>query len=191
MTPEQLLEEVMLLEEAERERLFALMRERPVLRRQLEGKTMPRPVEAQREEKPSTVESTADYLIIWDGGSKGNPGLGYGSYQLTSVANGKSRVETMEFPGKMTNNEAEYETLIAALDTLATKIRERGRDPKSYKLDLRGDSLLVINQLLGKWKAKDARMAAYRDRARELLKQFGSYTLRHHDRSHSVAALGH
>jgi hypothetical protein len=58
-------------------------------------------------------------------------------------------------------------------------------------LDLRGDSLLVVNQLLKKWKAKDERMAAYRDRTLGLLQQFGGYTIRHHDRSHSVAALGH
>jgi ribonuclease HI len=185
MTPEELLEEIMLLSEAERVELFGLMRARPVLRRQMEG------VPARVEEVPTVVDSSADYLIIWDGGSKGNPGLGYGSYQLTSVKNGKSRVETLEFPGKMTNNEAEYETLISALDTLAGKIRERGRDPAQYSLDLRGDSLLVVNQILGKWKAKDERMAGYRDRARGLLKQFGSYTIRHHDRRHSVAALGH
>lgn len=181
----------MLLEEAERERLFALVRERPVLRRQLEGQKMPRPAKVTPEEKPSAVQSTADYLIIWDGGSKENPGLGYGSYQLTSVSSSKSRVEKLEFPGKMTNNEAEYETLIAALDTLATKIRERGRDPKGYKLDLRGDSQLVIRQITGQYKAKDRRMAAYRDRALELLQQFGGFTIQHHDRSYSVAALGH
>jgi ribonuclease HI len=58
-------------------------------------------------------------------------------------------------------------------------------------LDLRGDSQLVIYQILGKWKAKNKRMAIYRDTARTLLKQFGSYTIRHHGRKHSVAALGH
>ncbi|MGB0387699.1 MAG: reverse transcriptase-like protein, partial [Ardenticatenaceae bacterium] len=92
---------------------------------------------------------------------------------------------------RMTNNEAEYETLISALDTLATKLREHGNDPKEYSLDLRGDSLLVISQVTGKWRAKNNRMATYRNRVRELLKDFGSYTLRHHDRSYSVAALGH
>ncbi|MBA3533407.1 MAG: ribonuclease HI family protein [Ardenticatenales bacterium] len=190
MTPEELLEEIMLLSEAERSALFGLMRARPVLRRQMEKPTAP-PAEVSAPEVPTVVDSTPDYLIIWDGGSKGNPGLGYGSYQLTSVKNGKSRIEKLEFPGQMTNNEAEYETLIGALDTLARKIRERGRDPAQYHLDLRGDSLLVINQILGKWKAKDERMAAYRDRVRQLLKQFGAYTIRHHDRRHSVAALGH
>lgn len=186
MTPEELLEEILLLSEAERARLFALARQRPMLRQQMEGTVRPVSEEAQ-----SVVDSTADYLIIWDGGSRGNPGQGYGSYQLTAVKTGKSRVEKLEFPGRMTNNEAEYETLIAALDTLATKIRERGRTPQNYTLDLRGDSLLVINQVLGKWKTKDARMATYRQRVVELLNQYGGYTLRHHDRSHSVAALGH
>jgi hypothetical protein len=50
---------------------------------------------------------------------------------------------------------------------------------------------LVIQQVTGKWKAKDARMAHYRDTVRQLLKKYKGYTLRHHDRSHSVAALGH
>ncbi|MDQ4078407.1 MAG: ribonuclease HI family protein [Chloroflexota bacterium] len=191
MTPEELLEEIMLLDEAQRERLFEMIRERPLLRRQLEER-LTTPVETvEQTEIVPAVEGAADYRIIWDGGSKGNPGQGYGSYQLTALRSGKSRVEKLEFPGKMTNNEAEYETLISALNTLGTKIREHDRDPTNYSLDLRGDSLLVINQVMGKWKAKDERMAAYRDRVRELLEQFGSYTLMHHDRSESVAALGH
>lgn len=188
MNAEQLLEELMVMNGEEQQRFFQLVRERPALRRALDGVAEPSP---ELPEVAPTLDSSADYLIIFDGGSKGNPGKGYGSYQLTAVRNGKSRVEKLEFPGRMTNNEAEYETLIGALDTLATKIRERGKEPKEYKLDIRGDSLLVINQVLGKWKAKDDRMAVYRDRVRALLKQFGRYTLTHHDRSKSVAALGH
>ncbi len=190
MNADTLLEELMLLPEGEQRRFLALVRARPVLQRLL-GQPEPSPEAPPLEAAAPVLDSSADYLIIWDGGSKGNPGLGYGSYQLTAVRTGKRRVEKLEFPGRMTNNEAEYETLISALDTLASKIRERGRDPKEYTLDLRGDSLLVINQIMGKWKAKDARMADYRDRARVLLKQFGGHTIRHHDRSHSVAALGH
>ncbi len=188
MTPEQILEEIMLLDEREQARLFALARQRPLLRRVLGGGAQPDPIASNA---PPVTDSSADYLIIWDGGSRGNPGQGYGSFQITAVAKGKSRIETREFPGRMTNNEAEYETLISALEMLAAKLRERGLDPRSYILDLRGDSLLVINQILGKWKAKDRRMAAYRDQTRTLLEQFGGHTLRHHDRSHSVAALGH
>ena len=186
MSAEALLEELMLLPVKEQVRFFTLVRNRPALRRRMTGSS-----EETKAPEVAPASSSADYLIIWDGGSKGNPGLGYGSYQLTAVRTGKSRKEALEFPGRMTNNEAEYETLISALDTLATKIREHGRDPKDYALDLRGDSQLVIFQVLGKWKAKDERMSAYRDRARALLRQFGSYTLTHHDRSKSVEVLGH
>ncbi len=187
MTVEELLEEIMLLNEAQRARLFGLIRERPLLRRQLEGNE-PAPVASDLLPSP---EGESDYRIIWDGGSKGNPGKGYGSYQLTALRSGKSRTEKLEFSGSMTNNEAEYETLISALTTLASKIREHGKNPKDYSLDLRGDSMLVIKQVTGEWKAKDERMAAYRDRVRGLLLDFGHFTLTHHDRSYSVAALGH
>jgi ribonuclease HI len=189
MTPEQLLEEILLLPDEQRDQLFALLRERPTLRAYL-AESQP-PLSQSWERGPGGEGQPADYLLIWDGGSKGNPGQGYGSYQFTSAQRGNSLTESLEFAGRMTNNEAEYETLIAALEKLAAMLRARSRDPQKYSLDIRGDSLLVINQILGKWKAKNARMAAYRDRARLLLAQFGAYTLTHHDRSYSVAALGH
>lgn len=195
MTPEQILEEIMLLTRRERQQLFGLINERPLLRRELEGRQAEPAIKEDNsttEQMPLPLKGNADFLIIWDGGSKGNPGKGYGSYKLTAIRTGKSRLEKLTFPGnRTTNNEAEYETLIQALKTLGSKLRERGKDPKDYSLDLRGDSQLVIYQILGKWKAKNKRMATYRDTARTLLKQFGSYTIRHHDRKHSVAALGH
>jgi ribonuclease HI len=195
MTPEQILEEIMLLTKRERQQLFSLINERPLLRRDScgqEAESTAKENDSVIEQPPLPLDGKADFLIIWDGGSKGNPGKGYGSYKLTAIRTGKSRVERLTFPGnRTTNNEAEYETLIQALKTLGAKLRERGKDPKNYSLDLRGDSQLVIYQILGKWKAKNKRMATYRDTARTLLKQFGSYTIRHHDRKHSVAALGH
>ncbi|MCB0076035.1 MAG: ribonuclease HI family protein [Anaerolineales bacterium] len=188
MSAEALLEELMLLPIEEQERFFTLVRKRAILRQRMAG-TSTSSAEAARE--PRAPSGEADYRIIWDGGSKGNPGQGYGSYQLTAVRSGKSRTESLEFPGRMTNNEAEYETLISALDTLASKIRQHGRNPRDYTLDLRGDSKLVISQVKGEWKAKDDRMAKYRDNVRTLLAQFGHYTLTHHDRSKSVEVLGH
>jgi ribonuclease HI len=124
--------------------------------------------------------------LIFDGGSIGNPGRGYGSYQLT--VRGKAEpVKRLEFEGNYTNNEAEYDTLLGALETLL----RRAKDPKQMQLDIRGDSQLIINQITGAWKAKDARMQERRERVLALLAQFGSWTATWHPRAKSVKALGH
>ena len=54
---------------------------------------------------------------------------------------------------KATNNEAEYEALITGL-MLA-------KDMGIRKLDVRSDSQLVVNQLLGTYSARDAKMISY------------------------------
>jgi ribonuclease HI len=91
----------------------------------------------------------------------------------------------------MTNNEAEYETLIAALQGLIERIEAAGRSPRDVSLEIRGDSKLVLNQVQGTWKAKDDRMRALRNRARNLLSRFDAHRLIHHDREESVRVLGH
>jgi len=131
------------------------------------------------------------YVLVFDGGSKGNPGKGYGSYMLVRTDTGQRKTQRLEFEGLLTNNEAEYKTLIEAVRTLLEKIRAHGKDPASYRIEIRGDSALVINQLSGKWKARDARMAALRDEALALLNQFGGWRISHHDRRNSVKWLGH
>ena len=52
-----------------------------------------------------------------------------------------------------TNNEAEYEALITRLLLV--------KDMGIKKLDIRLDSQLVVNQLLGTYQAKDSKMIAY------------------------------
>lgn len=128
--------------------------------------------------------------IIFDGGSRGNPGEGYGSYQLRWPG-AQPQVVRLRFGNNMTNNEAEYDTLIAALEAVLKRLVDSGAAPRTAQLDVRGDSLLVVNQVLGEWKCKDVRMEKRRDRVRALLKQFGAWRLAHHDRENSVRALGH
>ncbi len=67
------------------------------------------------------TNATVDYTLTFDGGSLGNPGKGYGSYELRTGE--KSEVVRKEFGGNQTNNEAEYKTLIAALADLSARIR--------------------------------------------------------------------
>jgi len=142
------------------------------------------------------VESTTpvpqpDYTLVFDGGSQGNPGPGYGSYALTRQEDEKESIIRLDFGREMTNNEAEYETLIAALQGLIERIKATGRSPGDVSLEIRGDSKLVLNQVQGTWKATNDRMRALRDRARNLLSRFGAYQLIHHDREESVRILGH
>ncbi|MEA3374970.1 MAG: ribonuclease HI family protein [Chloroflexota bacterium] len=136
-------------------------------------------------------EGEPDYVIVFDGGSEGNPGPGYGSYALSRRGDEKQRMVRLDFGRDMTNNEAEYETLIAALRGLIERIELASRSPGEFSLEVRGDSKLVLNQVSGRWKAKDDRMRALRNRARNLLSRFGAHRLVHQDREESVRVLGH
>ena len=60
-------------------------------------------------------ERAPHYILTFDGGSKGNPGLGYGSYELRTCDD-RARMERREYGDNVTNNEAEYRTLIEGLD---------------------------------------------------------------------------
>jgi ribonuclease HI len=136
-------------------------------------------------------EGPADYTIIFDGGSQGNPGPGYGSYALVHARDGKQRLVRLDFGSQMTNNEAEYETLIAALQGLIERIEAAGRSPVESTLEIRGDSALVIHQVEGTWQTKDDRMRSLRNQTRELLARFEGHRLVLHSRGESVRVLGH
>ncbi len=129
----------------------------------------------------------ADYLIVFDGGSLGNPGAGYGSFAAFAGSD-PGQVHRLEFAGSMTNNEAEYHTLLAALRHLAQQLGPRAAEAG---VEVRGDSQLVIQQVLGRWKAKDDRMRGLRDDVRAALRPFGRFRLVQQPREHSVRVLGH
>jgi len=174
----------------EKKHLFDLLAARGELPRAAEQRRTPAThADAPRSEAPSAGHP--DYVITFDGGSKGNPGWGYGSYHIRRVADGAERLERVEFGDGYTNNEAEYDSLIAALTDLIGRIEAAGRQPGEFRIEVRGDSALVINQLQGRWQARDARMAARRDRARPLLQRFAAAELKAHPREESVRVLGH
>lgn len=108
--------------------------------------------------------------LVFDGGSRGNPGAGYGSYAV--IRNNQQTVTHLEFGRGMTAHEAEYDTLITALETLS-----RQENVAHLALDIHTTSQLILNQLKGTWKAKTGRLLARRDRTLELLAAFKSYTL--------------
>ena len=89
------------------------------------------------------------YTIMFDGGSRGNPGnsgCGFVIYdsENNEIDHGYKNI------GFNTNNVAEYTALYLAL-ILARK--------KEYNnIIIKGDSMLVINQLKGVWKVKNANL---------------------------------
>ena len=137
------------------------------------------------------LEGQPGYILVFDGGSIGNPGPGYGSYALIRTSDGQKRVVRLDFGGEMTNNEAEYDTLIAGLNDIIQRLTKEKRSPSEFSIEVRGDSSLVINQVSGVWKAKDERMRARRNQVRELLNRFAAYGLRLQPRQESVKVLGH
>ena len=128
--------------------------------------------------------------ITFDGGSLGNPGKGYGSYRSDGIQ-AQPRIVRLDFSPngeRVSNNQAEYRTLIAAL----TELSEYGDPPApEINLEICGDSMLVIEQLAGRWKVKHPAIRPLRDAAARLLTEFGSVTLRWHGRAKSVEILGH
>lgn len=139
---------------------------------------------------PPANEAAPDYIITFDGGSRGNPGPGYGSYELRT-ATGRSRIERLEFGGNVTNNEAEYRSLLAALTDLRDTIVRAGKDPRQYRLLVLGDSQLIINQLNGLWKLKDPALRQWFVQVKTLAAAFDQVRFVWHPRARSVATLGH
>jgi ribonuclease HI len=132
-----------------------------------------------------------DYTIVFDGGSQGNPGLGYGSYALIRNHDGKLRKSRLRFGDQVTSNQAEYQALIVALEDLIGTIVKAGRSPRDFSVEIKGDSRLIMRQIEGSWKTRSLNLMALRDRVEELLAQLGSFDLTWQPRAHSEELLGH
>lgn len=129
----------------------------------------------------------ASFTIVFDGGAKGNPGKGYGSFHI-SGPDGLVIHERREYGDRITNNVAEYRTLIAALQRLQSEI---GENVPGASVQVLGDSKLVINQTNGDWKIKKPWLQLLRDEVVALLANFGAVSLRWQPRMESVRVLGH
>lgn len=94
-------------------------------------------------------------IIHCDGGSRGNPGpAGIGII----FSNEKGRVikEYAEKIGRATNNEAEYESVIFALQK--AKLLFGGKKIKTMSVEIRTDSEFVAKQMNGKYKILDRKI---------------------------------
>lgn len=89
------------------------------------------------------------YIIFTDGASRGNPGLAATGFVISTV-DGVIWVQDGSFLGVATNNEAEYQALIDALKRLVADFSAN----LPADIEVKADSLLVVNQLKGLYKVK-------------------------------------
>lgn len=114
-----------------------------------------------------------------DGGARGNPGPAAGAAVLLDEA-GNVVAERAQYLGRATNNVAEYTGLIVGL--------EEAKRLGVTKLDVRLDSLLVVQQMRGVWKIKNPGLRPLALRAGALLAEFPDRTVEHVRREQNTLA---
>jgi ribonuclease HI len=120
------------------------------------------------------------YLVAHsDGGARGNPGpAGYGVVIQDEA--GRKVAALSEYLGHQTNNFAEYQGMIAALE-YAIK-----HGPKALKLI--SDSELLVRQIKGIYKVKNAVLQDLHARAKQLIAQLDWFSIGHALREHNHEA---
>ena len=115
------------------------------------------------------MSATDVWTITTDGAARGNPGPAAIAYIIKR--DGEKDVQYKECLGEATNNVAEYQALIRALE----KARELG----GKRLAIQSDSDLMVQQMNGQYKVKNPGLLALYEKARQLCKAFESVTFRH------------
>jgi ribonuclease HI len=127
------------------------------------------------------------YTLIFDGGSLGNPGRGYGSFRWRRDDGPWSEPVRLEFGDRVTNNEAEYRSFLGGLEALG----EVCGDPASTEVEVLSDSRLVIEQMQGHWKLRAANLVPLHATGCRLVGAFAKVRFTWQPRSRVVALLGH
>lgn len=104
----------------------------------------------------NAITSFSEKIIIYtDGGSRGNPGPAAFGVVFTN-AHGKILKSYGKTLGVRTNNEAEYEAVIFAMQK--AKALFGGEKIKKLDFEIRTDSELVANQLRGEYKMENEKL---------------------------------
>src|ERR1700687_4788525 len=129
----------------------------------------------------STHAKTPQHYLIAhsDGGARGNPGpAGYGVVIQDEA--GRKVAALSHYLGHQTNNFAEYQGLIAALEYAI----EQGH--KALKVV--SDSELLVRQIKGIYKVKNATLQELHARAKQLIAQLEWFSIDHALREHNREA---
>lgn len=122
--------------------------------------------------QPNPVPRDAVILKVTafvDGACRGNPGpASYGVYLRRDDG---EILEISGFLGTTTNNVAEYAGL---LEALATAKSEGATD-----VEIISDSLLLVQQMLGKYRVKHPNLVPLYERAKSLTRHFSKFRISH------------
>ena len=129
--------------------------------------------------RPEKIYPEFDYKMMFDGGSRGNPGLS-GAGAVIYHFDEEIWSESFFVGEKATNNHAEYAGLILGL--------QQARALKIKYLKVEGDSLLVINQMKGIYKCHSENLIDLYDKAKELASHFEVIEFNHIFRNKNVRA---
>ena len=126
----------------------------------------------------SSVDSleVAPWTLFFDG-STCDQGAGIGVVLISPQ--GKKYEFSLQIFATSTNNQAEYQALVKGLELL----REICADVEIF-----GDSMLVINQLLGVYECQSEILISYYEKCLQLLKEFKDFRLKHIPRLHNEEA---
>ena len=110
-------------------------------------------------------ENEVDEKSVWflhvDGSSTSR---GSGAGLVLKGRHGTNISYALKFGFEVSNNEAEYEALVAGL--------KLAKDIGVEKIEVYSDSMLVVQQLKGEYEAKDEGMISYLQEVRSLVNEF-------------------
>ncbi len=119
-------------------------------------------------------------IIHTDGGAKGNPGPAGAGVVICDARDGMCIHEAGLFLGRATNNVAEYQGMLYGLRT-AKQLGAR-------HVQLVSDSELMVRQMLGQYRVKNAGLKPLYAEATQLTREFESFQIRHVRREHNAQA---
>jgi ribonuclease HI len=109
-------------------------------------------------------------VVNVDGGARGNPGPAAVA-AVVQDTEGEVLEERSEVIGEATNNVAEYKALLLGID--------RAIAFEAEEVDLVGDSELIVRQVKGDYKVKDATLRELHGQVLTALQSFEDWTIRH------------
>jgi len=118
-------------------------------------------------------------IVNVDGGSRGNPGPA-GIAAVATDPSGEILAERSETIGKATNNVAEYRALLLGI-ALAKEL-------EAGEVEFVGDSMLIVEQVRGKWKVKQEHLRPLHTKVRDALRELPSWSIRHVKRDENTRA---
>jgi len=118
-------------------------------------------------------------IIFADGASQGNPGLA-AIGAIIKDEQGRVITSISQGIGRATNNQAEYRAIIAALENAVSL--------GASQVDMRSDSELVVRQINGGYRVKNASLKPLYQKVKQLQSQLTGFTITHIPRQQNTEA---